>query len=200
MLLSGKFGQLGFCLGETVRQKTPLPLGHSQLRPRISQALFVLDMPLLQCLMDLFQLGELPCQLLLCAAAEDQRLLGRVQGALQSIVVLRPALFLCVQFAQVGLLCEQALAELCQLLFQVLLALFRGLALVGALLRDRCLVMLELPLRLLQVLAQWAISATRSTRRCSSPSFSLPRLTKVISCRCTVSSSTWLRAWAVASA
>jgi len=51
-------------------------------------------------------------------------------------------------------LCEQALAELCQLLFQVLLALFRGLALVGALLRDRCLVMLELPLRLLQVLAQ----------------------------------------------
>lgn len=85
-MLSGKFGQLGFCLGETVRQKTPLPLGHSQLRSRISQALFVLDMPLLQCLMDLFQLGELPCQLLLCAAAEDQRLLGRVQGALQSIV------------------------------------------------------------------------------------------------------------------
>ena len=84
MLLSGKFGQLGFCLGETVRQKTPLPLGHSQLRSRISQALFVLDMPLLQCLMDLFQLGELPCQLLLCAAAEDQRLLGRVQGALCS--------------------------------------------------------------------------------------------------------------------
>lgn len=69
-------------------------------------------------------------------------------------MVLHQALFLRLQFAQAGLLREQTLPERCQFVFQALLALLSGLALVAALLRDRCLVVLKLLPRLLQLPGQ----------------------------------------------
>lgn len=62
---------------------------------------------------------------------------------------------LSLQFAEVGVLNEQTLAEFGQLELLVPTLLFRGLALIGVLLGDRFLVMLKLPSCLLQLLGQY---------------------------------------------
>lgn len=71
--------------------------------------------------------------------------------------------------------------EFSQFVFLTLLALFSVLALIGALLRDRLLVMLKLHPRLLQLLGQHSHFGGAVSQALSSPSFSLSRPAKTIS-------------------